>query len=125
MARGWRFFRGEVRTLGQSFEDELADGDSLTGTVTVEVREQTGTGEDDWTDRDADFTVANAQVMASDTEGEDGKTIPAGEGILFQLTAADDPGDYTVRMEVASDGGEDPLVIERPLKVTGSPATIA
>ena len=115
----WKMSRGEHLVLGVSFESELHDTALLTGTPTISLWEKTGAGEDDYTDRTADFTVENAQVNSSEiTEDERGQSVAVGKGVLFELTAADDPGDYEVRVECDADDGTHPTTV-RELEISG------
>lgn len=118
MARGWQMDRGEEIVLGVSLEDELEDSASLTGTPTISIWEKTGSLDDDYTDRTSDFTIQNPQVNGSEMTDEKGRTIAVGEGVLFELTAADDPGDYEVRVEADADDGTHPVTV-RTLRIRG------
>lgn len=112
----WKMSPGETLPLGCSLEDDLATGETLTGTPTITVHEETSP--DVWADRSDDFTIASAAVNTAEMTDANGDAIPIGKGVSFELTATTTIGVYEVLVSCASTDGTNPAV-PNELKVSG------
>lgn len=97
---------------------KLASGETLTGTPTGAIYEQSG---GTWTEASTG-SVAALSRNSSALTASDGTTIAVDEGVSFLLTAPTTPGDYVVRVDCASTDGSDPGR-QVDLIVAGAPDT--
>jgi hypothetical protein len=126
-SKSWTLTAGEKVPLGKSLSDDLDAGVTLTGTPTITIHEKTGgQNSETWDDVTADFTIANEQVNVAEFTDANGKVVAIGKGVVFELTASDDPGRYEVRISCAATDGTEPAATPPvPLHVVGPPAPAA
>lgn len=119
-SKAWTVTCGEKVVLAKSLSADLESGATLTGTPSVTIHEKTG--DEAWNDVTSDFTVANKQVNAGVLTTESGETIPIGHGVVFELTASENPGEYEVRVSCAATDGTNPAATPPvALRVIGPP----
>lgn len=122
-SKQWVVTCGEKVVLAKSLSRDLESGETLTGTPVVTIHEKTAA--EVWSDVTVDFTIGNPRVNTGALTTEDGETIAIGHGVVFDLTASEDPGKYEVRVSCAASDGTIPAATPPPTLTVLGPQTPA
>ncbi len=78
---------GEDRLHGCSFDEDLASGETLSGTPTVTDYNSTG-----------DLTISSVAVNTATFTGPDKETVAIGKGVQFRVSGATIQREYTLKV---------------------------